>query len=193
MKGRTLSELNEVSFDKYSKGHERGSGDGITEYTYQLYNKLNKINSVESIYSLDQSKRNNVSGLLKANLEMRNKISRVKCEYDLFHVTNQEAGFVSKMLKKRCDEPVVTTIHDISRFRPELHRVGMLQRAYDRMVRSYVRDAVMRSDFLIFDSKLTMEEVRKKFGGDTQGKVVNIGVKDALINKPKYQKKEQQI
>jgi glycosyltransferase involved in cell wall biosynthesis len=162
----------------------RGSGDGITEYTYQLYNALNRMHKIDYVYAIDESKRNNISGLIRANLSMRNKMSTIRCNYDLFHVTNQEAGFASKMLSKKCTAPVVTTIHDISRFVPGLNR-GVLQSAYNRMIRAYVKDAVVSSDFLIFDSNQTMNEVRKKFNVGRSGQVVNIGVKDALINKPK--------
>lgn len=161
----------------------RGSGDGITEYTYQLYNALNKANKIDLVYSIEESKRNNMSGLIRANLNMRNQIGGIGCNYDLFHVTNQEAGFVSKLISRKCDAPVVTTIHDISRFIPGLNR-GMLQRTYNRMVKTYVKDAIVNSDFLLFDSKQTMNDVEKRFSFGKKGKVVNIGVKNSLINSP---------
>ena len=167
----------------------RGSGDGITEYTYQLYNALNKMHTIDRIYAIEESKRNNVSGLVRANLNMRNKVSLLNCDYDLFHVTNQEAGFASKMIGKRCSSPVVTTVHDISRFVPGLNR-GVLQGTYNRMIKSYVKDAVSSSDFLIFDSNQTMNEVKKKFKIGRDGAVVNIGVKDSLINSPLRRKPE---
>ena len=127
----------------------RGSGDGITEYTYQLYNALNKANKVDLVYSIEESRRNNISGLIRANLNMRNQAGRINCgSYDLFHVTNQEVGFVSKLVSRKCSAPVVTTIHDISRFVPGLNR-GVLQATYNRMVKAYVKDAIVSSDFLL--------------------------------------------
>ncbi len=161
----------------------KGSGDGITEYTYQLYNALKKQNMVDMIYSLTESKRNNASGLVRANLNMRALMQNVQCKYDVFHITNQEVGFVSKQIKKKCVSPVVTTIHDISRFQVGL-QLGMLQKTYNRMVKSYVKDAIMNSDFMLFDSQLTMSEVQKKFGAKKNGKVVNIGVRDSMIKSP---------
>ncbi len=165
----------------------RGSGDGITEYTYQLYNALNRMHKINFVYAIEESKRNNMSGLIQANLNMRNKVSALSCNYDIFHVTNQEAGFASKMISKRCTSPVVTTVHDVSRFVPGLNR-GVLQGTYNRMVKGYVKDAVSNSDFLIFDSNQTMSEVRKRFKVGRGCAVVNIGVKDSLITKPKHRR-----
>ncbi len=161
----------------------------MTEYTYQLHNKLERYNKIDLLYSIDESKRNNMSGLLRANLNMRTQMRNIKCKYDLFHITNQEVGFASKILKSRCMSPVVTTIHDIARFQPGLQH-GVLQGTYNRMVKAYVKDAIMESDFLLFDSIQTMNEVRKKFNFGRDGKVVNIGVKDQLIKLPKSKKEE---
>ena len=44
-----------------------GTGDGMTEYTYQLYTRLQKSNEVDLIYSVDKLVRNNVKGLLYTN------------------------------------------------------------------------------------------------------------------------------
>ncbi len=167
----------------------RGSGDGMTEYTYQLYNAMNKMHKINLVYAIEESKRNNISGLIRANLNMRNKASTIKCNYDIFHITNQEAGFASKIISKRCTSPIVTTVHDISRFVPGLN-CGVLQSTYNRMVKAYVKDAITSSDFLIFDSNQTMSEVKKKFSFGRNGQVVNIGVKDNLINAPKTKKQD---
>ncbi len=161
----------------------KGSGDGPTEYAYQLQNALKKYGPVEPVYALNESKRNNVSGLVSMNMKMRLKARRVKCGYDIFHITNQEMGFLAKPLKKRCNVPVVTTVHDIARFQKGLQS-GLLQGTYNRMVKSYVRDAVQNSDLLLFDSKLTMSEVYRKFGTRKNGVVVNLGINDVVINQP---------
>jgi glycosyltransferase involved in cell wall biosynthesis len=166
-----------------------GSGDGITEYTYQLYKALKANENVELIYSLEESKRNNVTGLIRANISMRNKVLRARSKYDVYHITNQEVGFVAKSLKKKFSAPVVTTVHDISRFQAGLQR-GVLQTTYNRMVRSYVKDAIFNSGFLLYDSRLTMSEVQKRFGARKNGKVVNIGIKDSVITAKDTERKE---
>ena len=40
-----------------------GTGDGMTEYTYQLYSRFSESNSVDLIYSVDKLIRNNVKVL----------------------------------------------------------------------------------------------------------------------------------
>ncbi|MDE1768415.1 MAG: glycosyltransferase family 4 protein [Candidatus Micrarchaeota archaeon] len=162
----------------------KGSGDGITEYTYKLYKEIRKTNKVDLVYSLPEAIRNNISGLVSANLKMRGTLQMMSCDYDILHITNQEVGFASKLLSKRCDTPVVTTVHDISRFQKGLQR-GVLQRTYNRMVKAYVADAIHNSDFLIFDSQLTMDEVKKKFYIGKNGRVVNIGIDSSFMTRPK--------
>jgi glycosyltransferase involved in cell wall biosynthesis len=153
-----------------------GSGDGITEYAYNMYLQLSRKNRVKQVYSISRSKKNDISGLLKINSELSAKVrNAVHMSPDIVHIVNQEVGFaaaVSKSSNKKT--PVITTIHDVSRFGKGLHR-GLMQRAYNAMVQRSILQAVIRSDFIIFDSSQTMLEARKLFDlGDHS--VVNIGI-----------------
>jgi len=46
---------------------QAGSGDGITEATYRLYERLRRKHDVDLVYPLKKSVRTNVSGLVYAN------------------------------------------------------------------------------------------------------------------------------
>ena len=153
-----------------------GSGDGITEYTYNIYMQLSKQNTVVPVYSISNSIKNDVTGLLKVNLDLRSRAkAAVTANPDVVHITNQEVGFAAAATKaSNPDIPVVTTIHDISRFEKGLHR-GLLQRAYNAMVRRSVTQAIKLSDFLLFDSSQTKMDVKKMFDIGRHS-VVNIGI-----------------
>lgn len=154
----------------------RGSGDGITEYAYNMYAQLRKGNSVTSVYSIGNSRKNDISGLLKVNSELRRKVKiAASGDHDLLHIANQEVGFAAKVSKHaNGDMPVVTTIHDVSRFEEGLQR-GILQKAYNKMVRSSVLQAARYSDFILFDSTQTAEESKKRFDV-RESAIVNIGI-----------------
>ena len=53
----------------------KGSGTGLTEYAYQLSEHLKQIFSnndrIDFLYSLSDSKRNNIKGLLHANTSFK--------------------------------------------------------------------------------------------------------------------------
>ncbi len=168
----------------------RGSGDGITEYAYNMYLQLKSRNWISLVYSIDQARKNDVVGLVKVNSTLKRRAqAEGKKDYDIFHVVNQEVGFAAKAVKSaRASNNVVSTIHDLSRFESGLH-IGALQRVYNKMVRRNVIDAVEHSDFLLFDSKQTMADVKKKFGR-INGKVVNIGI-DRRFFSPSATKKPQ--
>src|SRR5208282_3258189 len=93
-----------------------GTGDGVTEYSYQLYEKLKSIkgNKVDLFYSLKKTKRNNALGLLYTQTLFKRRIPElIKGNFDIIHITNQEVGFVAKLVKKdKSNAKVITTIHD---------------------------------------------------------------------------------
>ncbi|MCL4365475.1 glycosyltransferase [Candidatus Marsarchaeota archaeon] len=153
-----------------------GSGDGITEYAYQMYRQLATRNRVGLVYSIERPRRNDAVGLIRINSMLgRRARSAASTKHDIFHIVNQEVGFAARDIKRRNPKNrVITTIHDISRFEKGLHR-GRLQSAFSVMVRRSVTKAVENSDFLIFNSEQTMEEVRKRFRV-RRGAVVNIGI-----------------
>lgn len=160
-----------------------GSGDGITEYAYNMYLQLRRKNRVDLVYAIKRARKNDVLGLVKVNSVLASKArAAAKEDYDVFHIVNQEVGFVARQIKAANPHSrVVTTVHDLSRFNEGLHS-GALQKAYNRIVMGSVKDAVKSSDFLIFDSEQTMAEVRRRFGG-VRGRVVGIGI-DSRFSAP---------
>ena len=79
-----------IALVNITKPHS-GSGDGITEYTWQLYKKLQTKAQVDLIYSLESTKRNNIRGLVKTNIFFNIKIKKLASEgYDIIHITNHE-------------------------------------------------------------------------------------------------------
>ena len=77
----------------------KGSGTGLTEYVYQLSEHLRPMpsngSSINFLYSLSDSKRNNIKGLLRANTFFKKMIANVpKDKYDIIHITDHEIGFV---------------------------------------------------------------------------------------------------
>ena len=172
-----------IALVNITKPHS-GSGDGITEYTWQLYKKLQTKAQVDLIYSLESTKRNNIRGLVKTNIFFNIKIKKLASEgYDIIHITNHELGFAAKTLRMcGCSSKIVTTIHDLARFDMVYHK-GQLQKAYNRMVASSIKDAIEYSDYLMFDGKQTYEDVVNKFGNIKKGySIVNLGVKDSILN-----------
>ena len=113
----------------------KGSGTGLTEYSYQLSEHLKPIlsngGSIDYLYSLSDSKRNNIKGLLHANTSFKKMIANVqKNKYEIIHITDHEIGFAAKILKKSGNNAkIITTIHDLSRFEKGLHR-GLSQKVY---------------------------------------------------------------
>ena len=153
-----------------------GSGDGITEYAYNMYLQLGKRNEVIPVYSISASRKNDVHGLLKVNSYLSRKVrSAVEKKPDILHIVNQEVGFAAKDSKTTDSGlPVATTIHDISRFEVGLHR-GVLQKAYNIMVQRSIMQSIRNSDLLLFDSSQTMAETRRRFDIGRHA-VVNIGI-----------------
>ncbi len=160
-----------------------GSGDGITEYAYNMYRQLARRNRVGLVYSISRMRKNDVLGLIRINSTLSSRVrSAAEKRHDIFHIVNQEVGFAARDIKsENRRNRVVTTIHDISRFEKGLHR-GRLQSAFNAVVRRSVRKAVESSDFLIFDSEQTMAEMRKRFAF-RRGAVINIGIADEFISR----------
>ena len=165
---------------------ELGTGDKVTEYTYQLYKHLSryKDNRVDMIYALGETRRLNTIGLIYTNTIFRNRIpGLIKENYDVIHVTNHEVGFAAKILRnggERCT--IVTTLHDTMRMRNDLHR-GIRQKMYNNLTTLNIRNALETSDLMIFDDDETKREVSalheiKKYA------IIPLGVKDPLIKEP---------
>ena len=164
----------------------KGSGAGITEYTYQtimhIKPLLSKNDSIENIYAIPESKRNNITGLLYANTKFKNIISSLpNNKYDIIHITDHEIGFAAKILKKAGNKAkIITTIHDLTRFEKGLHR-GLAQRVYNRFVKESIKNAVKYSDFLLCNSTQTYQTVIERFGKIKNIKVVPHGTNDLII------------
>lgn len=153
-----------------------GSGDGMTEYAYQLYTKLSKGNKVDLIYPLEQSKRNDIFGLVYTNSLFKLRIkSLAKEDYDVIHIANQELGFTAKMLKRLGSRAkIVTSIHDLMRVKDDGYHRGLLQDAYSNLVSSSVRDALDFSDSIIFTASSIRDSTRKEFGSKLRRNFVTL-------------------
>ncbi len=166
-----------------------GTGDGVTEYTYQLYEKLRRIkgNKVDRFYAIDETKRNNVAGLLYTQTLFKTKLDKLlKEDYDIIHITNHEAGFVAKAAKKSSRAKVVTTIHDTMRLRDDLHK-GLLQKTYNHFVKKSMTDAIKYSDFILFYDSGTEENTKELFKLKGYENIA-LGIKDDIV-KTKIPKK----
>ena len=168
-----------------------GTGDGMTEYTYQLYARLSKSNEVDLIYSVDKLVRNNVKGLLYTNTLFKNKMSKVNWEkYDIVHITNQEMGFVARIIKKRPGSKVkvITTIQDFARVDKGVQK-GILQHTYSRIVRRSVTDAFKYSDLILFTSSQTEKDADKHFKPGYKKAMINLAVRESILAAPFHKKK----
>ena len=161
----------------------KGSGDGITEYAYNMYLQLRKKNKVDLIYAIERARKNDALGLIKVNATLRAKVKAVgRQRYDIFHVVNQEVGFAAKDIKSVSkSNKVVTTIHDVSRFYPGLQR-GALQGLYNNIVKKSITEAVRYSDFILFDSKQAMDDARMKLRPKACA-VVNLGIDKRFLTR----------
>ena len=167
-----------------------GTGDGMTEYTYQLYSRFSESNSVDLIYSVDKLIRNNVKGLLYTNTIFKNKISKIKWEkYDIVHITNQEMGFAAKLIKKSNSRvKVITTIQDFARVDKGVQK-GMLQRAYNRIVRGSIVDAFKYSDLILFTSSQTEKDADKYFRPNYKKETIHLAVRESILKAPIHKKR----
>lgn len=172
-----------------------GTGDGMTEYTYQLIKNLGKEKGVrvESFYALEETRRRNMFGLMSAQSLLEKKATKIlNGGYDIVHITNQEAGFVARMLKRKgCKSKILTTVHDTMRLRDDLHK-GVKQKIYNYLVRHHIKDAIDYSDELIFDEPKTLKELMafRRFG---RYNVVLLGVDERFVVKKAKKPKNQNL
>jgi glycosyltransferase involved in cell wall biosynthesis len=141
---------------------QAGSGEGITEYVYNLYSRLSKFSKIEvtPIYSLERAKRMDVLGIAYTNLFFRRIAGRLAGKnYGIVHIANEELAFLAKRIKRISPESkVVLTLHGLSRTKPGYHR-GALQNAYNALsVRGGIRTGLRYSDYVIFNSSVTRED-----------------------------------
>jgi glycosyltransferase involved in cell wall biosynthesis len=155
----------------------RGSGDGITEYAYELYSEFRKRHRVDLVYSIKSTSKNNVLGLAYTNLTFNRKIAALAGkDYDIIHIVNHEIGSAAKLLKRNGTRAkVVTTVHDLLRLRKG-YTSGALQSIYNRRVLGQMRDARDFSDFVIFVSSMTRSDFARTFGASARSCVVPDGV-----------------
>ena len=172
----------------------KGSGTGLIEYAYQLSEHLKLMlsndSSIDFLYSLSDSKRNNIKGLLYANTSFKKMIANVpKDKYDVIHITDHEIGFAAKILKRAGNgAKIITTIHDLSRFEKGLHR-GLSQKVYNNLVRGSIKHAIKYSDFILCDSSQTLNAVIERFGPIKNMKVVLLGVNNRRLNVQRLKRK----
>ena len=164
----------------------KGSGTGLTEYTYQLSehlkSPLSSNSDINFLYAIEDSKRNNIKGLLYSNTAFKKTIAKApKDKYDIIHITDPEIGFAAKILKKSGNKAkIITTIHDLSRFEKGLHR-GISQKLYNKLVQGSIKDAVKYSDYILCNSSQTLDTVIQRFGLIKNIKVVSHGTNDEIV------------
>ena len=145
-----------------------GSGSGFTDYAYQLIKHikplLSKNDSIDELYAIKEVKKNNIAGLIKTNTIFKRKIALIPSDrYDIIHITDQEIGFVAKMLKGAHNSAkIITTVHDLTRFEKGLHR-GIMQNAYNKLVRDSTVAAIRYSDTVLCNSSQTYKTMKEKF------------------------------
>lgn len=164
---------------------ETGTGNGTTEYAFQLYQRLKKAgNRVDLVYALRRSQRDDPVGLLYTNTLFKNKIRKLaKQDYDVIHILIQEMGFAARILKEEGSSArVITTVHDIARLRKRLYG-SSLQKIYNRMVERSINDAIEYSDFILFNSSQTEKEVKARFRV-RRSRLVWHGTRSSFLKEP---------
>ena len=171
-----------------------GSGSGITEYAYQLITHLkpllSKQDTLDEIYAINESRYNNIRGLILANTTFKCRLAQIsKSKFDIIHITDHELGFAAKILKKSgTTAKIITTIHDLSRFEGTLHK-GIAQKTYNKLVRGSIRDAILYSDLLLCNSTQTYYTIRKRFPQVKNIIIVPHGIDDSFFTVKKETKK----
>ena len=173
----------------------KGSGTGLTEYAYQLSEHLkpplSDNSNIDFLYAIEDSKRNNIKGLLYSNTTFKKMVAKVpKEKYDIIHITDHEMGFAAKILKKSGNKAkIITTIHDLSRIEKGLHR-GITQKAYNYLIKGSIKDAIRYSDYILCNSSQTYQTIEERFGKLKNMEVVLHGTNDSIIKTPIPEKKE---
>ena len=162
---------------------QQGSGDGMTEYTYQLYKRLKKTNEVDIIYSIKKSKRNDVRGLVYTYFLFSKRIKELaKKDYDIIHITNQEMGFAARILKENGSKAkIIVTVHDLMRLKQGFNK-GLLQNKYDKLVKESVKNAFNYSDYIIFSAKSVEIDAAKILGIYKKHATILLGPRDTFVN-----------
>ncbi len=166
---------------------EDGSGDGITEYTYQLYKKLRHKHKIDLFFALDKSKRVDVPGRIYAETIFKLAAKEIIAgDYDIVHITNPEIGYFAKKLKNAgVRAKTIVTIHDFVRVVSHSKGgSGGLQGIYDSMIAKNVADAVNYSDFIIFTSNIEMRYASDHYQRLPRHSLILIGAKDLFLNAP---------
>lgn len=161
-----------------------GSGDGITEYTYQIYNKLKGKMTIDFICPLEKVKHHDTLGLIYANSIFKNRIKKLaSMDYDVIHITHPELGFAAKILKQsRSRARVVSCIHDLMRLESGFH-YGLMQKTYNLIVTKNIKDALDYSDYIIFTSSTVRDVTLKRFPKVRRYTTTLLGTKDYFLAK----------
>lgn len=160
-----------------------GSGDGLTEYAWQIYSKMRKSADIDLFYPLEDMKRNDTMGILYANSLFRLKVQRLaKEKYDVIHITHPELGFAAKMLKARGSKArIISSVHDLMRLDKGFHK-GIVQGAYNVVVSANISNAIHYSDMIIFTSSAVKDEVLRRFRGEIKNwRLTLLGTKDHFL------------
>ena len=162
---------------------QQGSGDGMTEYTYQLYKRLKETNEVDLIYSIKESKRNDVRGLVYTYFLFDKRIKELaKKDYDIIHITNQEMGFAARILKENGSKAkIIVTVHDLMRLKQGFNK-GLIQNKYDKLVKKSVTSAFNYSDYIIFSAKSVEADAAKILGIHKKYVTILLGPRDEFVN-----------
>jgi glycosyltransferase involved in cell wall biosynthesis len=170
-----------------------GSGAGIVEYAYRLYEHIRRGNDVDIVYAIDSPRRNNTLGLVYANTLFKSKVRDLASkEYDIIHITDHEIGFMAEMLNGNSGARIVTTVHDLERFDERLHR-GLFQRSYNKIVRRNVECALKFSDAILCNSSQTLEDVKRRFRTPRICEAIPLGVKESILGRVHPKKESDEI
>ncbi len=165
---------------------KEGSGDGITEYTYQLYKKLRQKHKIDFIFALEESKRIDIPGRVYVETFFRLAAKKlIAGNYDVVHITNPEIGYFAKKLKKAgVKAKIIVTIHDFVRVVSySKGGSGRLQTMYDYMVTKNTGEAIKYSDFLIFTSSNELAYGKAHYRLPKHS-LIFIGAKNLFLNAP---------
>lgn len=173
---------------------QAGTGDGMAEYTYQLYSRLKKTDKVDLVYTLEKSKRNDIVGLLYTRFALSEKVKRLADKgYDIINVTNQEAGFVVGVLRNmKTEAKIITTIHDLMRVnvrRSDSYHPGVLQSTYSASVGTYINLAMSESDAVLFLANSVERDALRLFPEIKSYKTILEAPKDEFSKSPLPKKK----
>ncbi|MGA2800133.1 MAG: glycosyltransferase [Candidatus Micrarchaeaceae archaeon] len=163
-----------------------GSGDGITEYTLQLYKKLKQKHKIDLVFALDESKRIDIPGRVYVETFFRLAAKKlIEGNYDVVHITNPEIGYFAKKLKKAgVKAKIIVTIHDFVRVVSHSKGgSGGLQTMYDYMVTKNTADAINYADFIIFTSSNELAYGKAHYRLPEHS-LIFIGAKDLFLNAP---------